>query len=590
MSKFLKNNLLAALLSVVFFPAQAQLFEQVNGVPFKNRDSRSANWVDINDDGWLDIFITNGKTGGQNNEAYINNGNGTFTELINSPMVLDNSSSDGATWADTDGNAGLELFVATWHNQKNLYYQDTNQMGRVSITNDVSTLTNSYSETGAFGDYDQDGFVDLIVTNSAVNKRNDLFKNNGDGTFTRISNSPIYQAFTTSRGINWVDFDNDNDLDVFITNETAQNNELYINQAGTFSSNNSTALTQFSGNSMSSCWGDYDNDGDLDVFISNHGSNNKLFRNDGSLIFTEMTTSAVSNDGGFSFSANWGDIDNDGDLDLVVGNAFSSSAPLNNFLYLNNGNGSFTKNTSDTITNFLGWTFGNAFGDYDKDGDLDLLNANCFNTNQANQLFKNLSSQASTPNSWTVITAVGTISNHSAIGAKLFVKATINGQALWQMREISSQSSYCGQNMLAAHFGLGNASSIDSLIIIWPNGLQENYTSLAPNQYLTLIEGQGLSTSLIESDEISNDFSLYPNPSQGYFELSFELDSPSTVEISLFDLSGKQISQLLDFELVSDKRFSRRFNLSSNLGDGIYLLQILLNQKVISKKLVIGFR
>lgn len=582
----LKPILFGSILIIFGTSSFAQIFELDTSIRFLNRDSRSANWVDINGDSWIDIYITNGKSGGQNNEAYINNGNGTFTILLNDSIVKDNSSSDGATWADTDGQPGLELFVANWYNQYNLFYRDTNQSTRVLISGADPANNLSYSETGSFGDYDQDGYVDLLVTNSAVNKRNDLFKNNGDGTFSRITNSPVYQSQLTSRGVSWVDIDNDGDVDLYITNENNEKGELFENNNGSFIAITNSAIAQFNGNAMSSCWGDYDNDGDLDVFISIYGGNNRLFRNDGNFSFTEITGIGLSN-GGLSFSANWGDIDNDGDLDLVVGNAFSSGSTLKSYLYLNNGNGTFTRNQSDTLTKILGWTYGNAFGDFDKDGDLDLLHANCFNANQKNALFKNKSSQQVNPNNWIVLEAKGVNSNHSAIGARISIKSTINGQAIWQIREISAQSSYCGQNMLAAHFGLANATIVDSLIIRWPNGLTEAYTNLASNSYIQLIEGQGTSTSINNPGKIQNDMiELYPIPASDFVTIKFQTGNSSQVQISLLN-SVQQTIYSIDQITSATNLFEQKIKLPENLASGTYFIKVQVDNDAYLKKFLV---
>ncbi len=571
-------------IAVLCLSTRGQVFILDSSLVSLNGDSRSANWVDLDNDGDLDIFITNGPSGGQNNEVYLNDGNGSFTLLTNDPLVNDNASSDGASWADTDGQVGLEGFIANWHNQKNLYYRDTNGTGRINIINADPTNNFSYSETGAWGDVDRDGFVDLIVTNSAVNKRNDYFRNNGDGTFQRITNSPIYQAFTTSRGVNWVDVDNDGDQDVYITNENNEFNELYINDTSSFVKNTTASIAQFSGTSMSSCWGDYDNDGDLDVFISNFNQDNRLYRNDGNLQFTWIRDSVLE-EGGYSFSANWGDVDNDGDLDLIVGNAFSPSAALRSFFYLNNGNGTFTKNTTDTLTQVLGWTFGNALGDYDRDGDLDLLNANCFSANESNRLFTNQSSQQSSPKNWIVFKCTGIQSNLSAIGARLTLIYYEGGKRIIQTREISSQSSYCGQNMLAVHFGLDTISSIDSLKIRWPNGLQEYYTGLQVNAYHTLTEGSGLTSinELIKQNESLNTVaSIYPNPTNKKFTIELrDKSNDIDLDVRLLDVSGKELTILGNMSSSIQE-----FTLPESLNQGIYYVVIKNGAHQYSGKLI----
>jgi PKD repeat protein len=124
-----------------------------------------------------------------------------------------------------------------------------------------------------------------------------------------------------------------------------------------------------------------------------------------------------------------------------------------------------------------------AFGDYDRDGDLDIATANCYGANQNNALYKN----EGNANAWLTVKAVGKVSNFSAIGAKVKVKATINGKSVWQVRQVAGQSGYCGQN-LESHFGLGNATVIDSLVVIFPSGQTVVQTNVTPKQVLTITE------------------------------------------------------------------------------------------------------
>jgi hypothetical protein len=200
-----------------------------------------------------------------------------------------------------------------------------------------------------------------------------------DTSFTRITTGAIVNDGGRSFGSSWGDYDNDGDLDLFVANEL-QNNFLYQNNGdGTFIKITSGAIVNDGGRSVSSSWGDYDNDGDLDLFVANYlaSENNFLYQNNGDGTFTKITTGAIVTDGGRSYGSIWGDYDNDGDLDLFVTNYWGD----NNFLYQNNGDGSFTKITSGAIVNDGGYSYGSSWGDYDNDGDLDLFVANIVENN-----------------------------------------------------------------------------------------------------------------------------------------------------------------------------------------------------------------
>ncbi|MCI1266015.1 MAG: FG-GAP-like repeat-containing protein [Saprospiraceae bacterium] len=493
----------------------AQTFTKITSGSFVTNvgDSRSVNWVDVNGDGFIDCMITNGPATGQDNFLYINNGTGGFTALTGDTIVKDNKPSDGATWADSDNDGDLDCYVVNWYNSKNLFYNN-NGVGAFTQTQNTIETSGGYCETASWGDYDNDGLLDLYVTRSggsiATNK-NLLFHNEGSNAFTKVlTGMPVTDAFI-SRSVNWTDIDSDGDLDLFVTNENDQNESLYRNDgAGVFTKLTTGPLLNDGGKTMSSSWGDYDNDGDLDVFLANDQGNDGLFRNEGHFNFTKITSDTVSNCGGNSFSSAWSDIDNDGDLDLYVTNSFGTTTLWPNFLFLNNGNGSFTRVGNTAPATDLDWSYGCAFGDYDNDGFEDLAVATCrYNSvDRPDLLYHNDGNS----NNWITIKLVGTTTNKSAIGTKIRVKAIINGNPVWQMRELSAQTSYCGQNDLRPHFGLGNATNIDSIKVEWLNGIVEYYTNITTNRFITIVQGKGITGINNESLLKINDVLIYPNP------------------------------------------------------------------------------
>lgn len=523
----------------------AQTFTKITSGPFvtSDGDSRSVNWVDVNDDGFIDCMITNGPTGGQDNFLYINNGTGGFTALTGDTIVKDNKPSDGATWADSDNDGDLDCYVANWYNTKNLFYNNTG-VGAFTQTQNAIETSGGYCETASWGDYDNDGLLDLYVTRSggtiATNK-NLLFHNEGGNAFTKVlTGTPVTDAFI-SRSVNWTDIDSDGDLDLFVTNENDQNESLYRNDgAGVFTKLTNGPLLNDGGKTMSSSWGDYDNDGDLDVFLANDQGNDGLFRNEGQFNFTKITSDTVSNCGGNSFSSAWSDIDNDGDLDLFVTNSFGTTTLWPNFLFLNNGNGSFTRVGNTAPATDLDWSYGCAFGDYDNDGFEDLAVATCrYNSvDRPDLLYHNDGNS----NNWITIKLVGTITNKSAIGTKIRVKANINGNPVWQMRELSAQTSYCGQNDLRPHFGLGNATNIDSIKLEWLNGTVEYYTNITTNQFITIVQGKGITGINNERLLKINDVLIYPNPASTKINIIIPDEYRNENFVSfIYDQNGKLI-------------------------------------------------
>ena len=178
----------------------------------------------------------------------------------------------------------------------------------------------------------------------------------------------------------------------------------------------------------------------------------------------------------------WVDYNNDGDLDLFVAkNAFPYN-PTANTLYSNDGHGNFRSVAAGALVSDLESSAGAAWADYDRDGDLDVYVAS--NNNTKNAFYRNNGSD----NNWIQIKCIGTASNRSAIGAQIRVKAKINGKDTRQLRQISGQSAFFSQDELVAHFGLGDASIIDSVKIEWPGGGIQILTDLKPNQFLTVTQ------------------------------------------------------------------------------------------------------
>ncbi len=448
-------------------------------------DSRSANFVDYDNDGDLDLFITNGPQFGQLNFLYQNNGDGTFSKVTGDPIVSVGSSSDGATFGDFDNDGDEDCFVATWWNNTNLFFANNGDGSFTQVTTGPLVTDGTYSEAGSWADYDADGYLDLYVCNSFVSLANLLFHNNGDGTFTKILSGPQSTDLFRSRVGAWGDYDNDGDLDLFVANEFNHPNNLYRNDGGgTFTKITTGNIVADLNESFGASWGDIDNDLDLDLFVSNgDGQNDCLYTNNGDGTFTKVTTGPVVTSGGYGVGSTFADVDNDGDLDLYVCNAFAPAATVN-FLFLNNGNGTFVQDLSDPIATENGWTYGCAFGDIDDDGDLDLALAKCLGAVENNALYLN----GGNGNSYLAVECIGSHSNRSGIGVRVLVKATIGGTPRWQMREVTSQAGYCVQNGEDAWFGLGDATIVDSLVTIWPSGVTRILTNVAVDQHLYLDE------------------------------------------------------------------------------------------------------
>ncbi|MCH8010394.1 MAG: VCBS repeat-containing protein [Candidatus Marinimicrobia bacterium] len=502
-------------------------FTKITSGPVVNDGGTSLGvaWGDADDDGDLELFV--GNVGGENNFLYNNNGDATFTSIISGPVVTDGGFSRTGAWGDYDNDGDLDLFV-TNVDMDNFLYANNGDGTFTKIISGPVVTDGGVSRSGSWGDYDNDGDLDLFVANT--NENNFLYANNGDGTFTKITTGPAEVADSSaSFSANWADFDNDGDLDLFVANIGGQNNYLYVNNGnGTFTQMTSGPVVTDGGNSLSGAWGDYDNDGDLDLFVANFGENDFLYTNNGAGAFTRELFGPVVADSNPTTNGGWGDYDNDGDLDLYVTNAGG-----NNALYTNNGNGTFTAVTTGLVVTDGVTGYGLGWADYDNDGDLDLFVAHL---NGNNLLYANNGSG----NHWFNLKLVGVQSNRTAIGAKVRIKAVVDGVSpIWQLQEIAGQTGYGTHGSLNADFGLGAATIIDSIQIKWPSGIVQVLTNVAVDQFMTVTEvditlpapPQNL-TAIPRNQEVTIQWYASKDPDLAKYRIYRDTSSPA---ISLLD-------------------------------------------------------
>ncbi|MBE2256253.1 MAG: VCBS repeat-containing protein [Ignavibacteria bacterium] len=539
-------------------------------------------WADINNDGLLDLFFANGNVANQNNSLFLNTGNLNFRKIISGAVVNDGGSSIGSSFGDYNNDGYLDLFVTNRNFFKNFLYRGNGDTSFLKITNGNIVTDSGNSNSSHWVDINRDGLLDLYVINFQGNDY--LYINNGSPEFTFTSNTtlPILldgNAFSIVGG--WADYNNDKLPDLFIGNGGNANNILYKNLGGL---NFQQIVMNDSRSTLGLSWGDYDNDGDLDLFVANYlNQNNILYNNSGFPDYTlvRIDTGIVSNDGGASVGSSWIDIENDGDLDLIVANDNGQ----NEFLYINSGYPlyAFTKNTSNTITTRGGNSFGCSAGDYNNDGQVDFVVAN--RDNQNNFLFLNDGNN----NSWVGIKCMGTVSNRSAIGTKVYIKSIINGQQIRQMREIVSQTGYNSGNLIL-NFGLGNSSVIDSIRVEWTNGNTSHFTNVQPNRYYTVSESGSITGITQNSKSISNPgefklFQNYPNPFNPETTIEFNVSKKEEVKIKVFDMTGKLV-KLIYNGILERGNYKFLFN-GSELPSGIYYYSYTSRENSQTKKMIL---
>lgn len=491
-------------------------------------------FLDYDNDGDLDIYLVNGAplpgypvAKAPKNVLYQNQGEGTFRDVTIPAGVGDASYGIGCAVADYDNDGFVDIYLTNFG--PNVLFHNNGDGTFSDVTGTAKVGDDKWGASAAFLDYDNDGDLDLYVVNyvnftianhikcgqgsrgiraychpDVYDGVADVFyRNNGDGTFTDVTEkSGIYNPSGKGLGVVCGDIDNDGDQDIYVANDKTPNFLFRNNSDGTFSEMGLLAGVGYNEDGVGEAGmgvdlGDYDGDGYLDIFVTNFSNEtNTLYQNQRSGFFSDMTYVSglgVSSLLSLGFGTNFFDFDLDGDLDIYVTNGHvldnvelfkdNITYAQPDQLFGNNGQGFFTD-----VSDKLGRDFqiakvgrGAAFGDYDNDGDIDVLISN---NNQTANLFRN---DSGNHNNWLKIKTVGTKSNRDGIGARVKV---VSG-SLVQIEEVRSAGSYLSANDLRLTFGLEKLNKIDSVEIRWPSGLTESYRDLPVNQLLILQEGGG---------------------------------------------------------------------------------------------------
>ncbi len=580
------------------------LFTQVFTGPVATNLSvnMGSSWADYNQDGFVDLLILGGIG---NNQLYRNNGDGTFT-LDDGIISNDGGNSSAAVWGDYDNDGDLDVYIsnnppATEPAETNFLYQNSGAPDYTftKITEETPVIDANHTWSSSWVDYDNDGDLDLHVPENRHLGVDYFYENNGSPDdnghyFTAITPSFVTPNPESSGVASWIDYDNDGDQDLFLIKsgrtlpEGSEDNRMYHNnltETGELDFQRvvtAEMVTHFDLDFQAS-WGDYDNDGDMDVYLGNFDNSNYLYQNEGDSLFTRVTEGDAVTDNTRTLGSTWGDFDNDGDLDLYVTNVGQVSA-----YYQNDGEGNLLR-LSGTVVGppaiNISSCQSTSSADYNNDGYLDIFVGNAAFSNQIlpDFLYRNNGGEQG----FLLLTCQGVLSNRSGIGAKIRLKANIDGADVWQMRVISGgPTGDRAQNSLRAHFGLGDAAIIDSLVVEWSSGQTDIYTQVNTNQICTLTEGQGSDCLLTSGtgtvSHVFRSFTIVNNPVEtDTLEVIYEVEDMSSLEFFLFDVSGN----LLRKQSTSN---TGRFQMDiSDLSAGSYYLQLRTSAGKTVKKIII---
>lgn len=492
---------------------------------------------DFDNDGRLDIYLVNSYTVKESLQKkprppaalYRNLGNGKFEDVAAKAGVADPGWAMGVSVADYDNDGDDDLYMTCFGPDR--LYRNRGNGTFEDVTAKAGVSDERFSTGAAWGDYDRDGDLDLFVTNYVGFKLDDmpqfgkgalcqyraipvqcgprglpgagdtLFRNNGDGTFTDVSKQAKVEDSKGyyGLGVMWTDFDDDGWLDIFVANDATPNYAYRNNRDGTFTEMGFMLGVAVDENgveqgSMGVSIGDYDRDGRLDLIITNFADQyNTIYRKGPDGAFTDVSRATKTADVSLPF-VGWGvkffDYDNDGWLDLLVVNghvypqvegAFPGGMYAQRRLFYRNlRDGTFAEiGSSIPALAERRASRGAAFGDYDEDGDVDVI---VNEIDGAPALLRN--DGGSKAGHWISLKLQGTKSNRNAAGARVELKAG----GLTQVDEVHAGDSYISHSDWRLHFGLGAATTVDEITIRWPSGAVENLTKVKADQVMRIIE------------------------------------------------------------------------------------------------------
>lgn len=482
-------------------------------------------FFDYDNDGWDDITVASVSG---DPIHFLKNINGNFvTQTFN--ISNNNQGNKQINWVDIDNDGDNDLFI-TSDTSGNRLFENLGNMILSEITSSSGMLMDNFPYYGAsWGDYNNDGYLDVFISIRDPNIPNVLYKNNGDNTFTLVNaEAGLLSTGSMSFCAAFLDYDNDGDQDIYVSNDKyVVRSLMYKNNGdGTFTEVGIETGTGISIDAMSVTVDDINYDGWLDIYVTNNNNDSVLLINNGDGTFTDMAQSFQVTFNSNGWSALFLDADNDMDLDLYVSGEGNGALPqfLSSAFY-ENVNPLYFQLYNNAIPDDYAYSYGNATGDTDNDGYPEIVVNNITHDNIF--LWKN-----NTPNTnnWLKVKLEGTQSNRNGIGS--FIEISINGTK--QYRYTLCGEGYLSQNSATEIFGLGDATIIDYVKVKWLSGIEDVLYNVNANQQLNITEGAALSLD----DTRLHTVVVYPNPVQNELHIK---GVSSILDLELYNMLGQAV-------------------------------------------------
>jgi len=507
-------------------------------------------FYDFDHDGWDDITL--GRQGFP--PRFFRNIGGTFEELV--IPISNTHEMKMILWVDFDNDGDSDLFITRRVGAWQLFQNDGNfNFTDISLSAGLwavpysagwpTSVTSNNTYGASWGDYDADGDLDLYICNYhhlTTTNVNLLFRNNGNNTFTEVGVAAgVEDGITTTFQSVFLDTDRNNKQDLYLVNDRIfHQNKLYSNnEDGTFTNISVGSGANIAICAMSGTLGDYDNNGLQDIYVTNSLNGNRLLKNNGNYTFTEHATQAGVTTNANCWGAVWLDYDLDGWLDLFVPTGNPQGVPVQDYFYSNNQNGTFTYEFLSGFQGVNNESYCAAVGDFDNDGFPDI------GVSGRTPFKFALQRNNSTTGNYVKISTEGTISNKDGIGTWL----DLHAGGLYQSHYTRCGEGYLSQNSQNHIFGLGNVTTIDSLVISWLSGIVETYYNVPINQHHHFIEGMSAAlnpeiennaTVICPSETITIDAGIHASYlwSTGETTQTIEVSEPGEYSVQVVNIYG----------------------------------------------------
>ena len=553
------------------------------GLVHSVRDNHEPNFgggvsfVDIDKNGFDDIIISNGED--LKLSVYLNQDGNSFIEHDLGLVETFDKDSEMTAWADYDNDGDLDLYITYALGRNRLYRQDPG-----FIFTDVSDasgldINTDRSSSAVWADFDNDGHLDLFVATflqSSSGARNLLFHNRGDGTFEEKAVAAGVSECRLAFSASILDYDLDGLMDIYVTNDKKLGNQLFKNLGNMQFRDvgrESGAGIELAG--MGIAIGDYDNDGDFDIYAANEPPANFLLQNNGDGSYSDVTLNQRVGNGNLCWGGIFGDFNLDGWVDLhvsVSGIDYDGNGNQLNGFYINrNGSpliNSYVEANAAGINEFQARSWGSAIGDYNNDGLQDLA---VYNNDENFALWKN---ETVNSNSWIKIDLEGTRSNRDGIGAR--VKVFSNDLVQSNYRQASM--SYKSQSSSTLTFSIGLQSLADSVEVLWPSGEINKWYNLNGNQRHLLVESLSSNNTDMDLPNENRTTEFFPNPFSSSINFIVRgVDQVNSIEI--FDAMGRSLYRINDPNTNTILQWKGLDSNGENLAPGLYFAVISSREK-----------